>query len=369
MKSYTQLNSIQIDRIVKILRIANLDKSVKVNSLELETEFDNLTEIDDKIKPEDKDKVIYRNIQKGNNNIRLKGNKGTYFTISVGDWNRLGLENTNGHIVFNSNLSSSEIQIELGYCLQDEKFIYIVKKLYSTAGKGSMQSYANQYDKLYKSNADKSTPFDELLRAVDNEIIERPYEGKKKNQPNEKWISLSKIEKSKLYDKKYENEILHTFLSDITNILFSIENILIGKKDDLIEEVIAQKSLRQILSLEDKKRIELAAMEYVKNKWEDDDFNMIDVSANRGEEWGYDFEANEKYYIEVKGTTIQGDWNIIMTKNEYNASEKHKKKYFLCIVQFDNKEDLNVVNYEEIQYPSRGENLQIEPYTYTVKKK
>ena len=355
MKKYKLLDYAQVDRIIEILLNANLDKSVKINSLGLKTEFNNLSEIYDHKSGD------FRCIQNGSDNIYLKNSGGNYFAISVGDWRRK-VVNPKCHIIFHSNLITDRFDIEGGFCLQDDKFIYFAKRTYTQKGRGAMESYATEFNKKYNHRYpeifDKNSPFDTLLDVI----------GSDRNL-EDGWISLSKIEKSKFFDKKFENEILHTFLSDITNILFSIENILIGKKDDLIEEVIAQKSLRQILSLEDKKRIELAAMEYVKNKWEDDDFNMIDVSANRGEEWGYDFEANEKYYIEVKGTTIQGDWNIIMTKNEYNASEKHKKKYFLCIVQFDNKEDLNVVNYEEIQYPSRGENLQIEPYTYTVKKK
>lgn len=364
MKKYKLLDYAQIDRIVEILRSANLDKPVKVNSLGLKTEFNNLSKAT--FHP---GKGDGRYIQNNNQRIDLK-KKDYYFT--VGDWRRENVENSKGHILFISNLIVNKFHIECGFCLQDENFIHFAKKLYQRGGQGSMQRYVNQYDELYQYS-DKNAPFDILLEVVDNEVLDKL---------NEKWISLSKIEKSKLFDKKYENEILHTFLSDVTHFLFSLENILTGKKDDLTKEVlvkkdelqkevIAQKSLRQILSSEDKKRIELAAMGYVKNKWEEKGFLMSDVSANRGEEWGYDFEAEDgedEYYVEVKGTTIQGDWNIIMTKNEYNASEKHGYNYFLCIVQFDNKEDLNVVYYEAFPYSSQNEDLQIEPYTYIVKK-
>lgn len=365
IEKYKRLNSEQIDRIIHILFYAHLDKPIKINLLEFETEFNNLSEIYDFEGWGD-----FKYILNNEKQIKLKKNSnGEFFGFSIGDWGR-NVENSNGHIVFHSNLITKVFHIELGFCLQDEEFIYFTKKLFVRKGKGAMESYATSYNKIYNGyynssipeTFDKISPFNTLIEATNPEIL---------NYDNSKWISLIKIEKSKLFNENYKNEILYNFLYDITHFLISLENILIGKKDSLIKEVKAQKSKRNILSSEDKKRIESAAMKFVKERWEQEGFPMKDVSDKRGEDWGYDFEAEGEntFYVEVKGTTVHGDWNIIMTKNEFNASEKYRDNYFLCIVQFDNKEDLNVKKYEKIQYPTKNENLQFEPYTYTVIKK
>ena len=193
---------------------------------------------------EDKRKV-FKNILKNGNLSYFLENRGSRSRTSDN-------KRANGHFVCSTTVYNEYFfQIEFADCLTDEKAVYLIKKMYVGGGKGALKKYYNDYSKKFGIK-DINKPFDDLALVLDADVIE--YEGNS-------WITICKIDLNKMLDDEYKNETLQSILNDVCKCIFEMENILNFENEEVIKNIETKKALRQILSSEDKKRIELAAME------------------------------------------------------------------------------------------------------------
>lgn len=168
-------------------------------------------------------------------------------------------------------------------------------------------------------------------------------------------------EKSTLLAKFYEvgnlptnEEIMDDLLlfSKMLSEIYSLEDIGRGPNEFTNLQEVAQKQIKDFengtavvsngqgygLTPPQRKAVELRAMEVAKNWLKENGFSVKDVSATKPCDY-HAFKNKEKFYVEVKGTTGQGE-AVILTKNEVDLHSSVYPNNILMIISLINLEEL-----------------------------
>lgn len=203
-------------------------------------------------------------------------------------------------------------------------------------------NYMKEFDQLKKITSSKrlEEPFKSLISTrkklenyidlKDLKILFKSFNCSKKESElsNESFLNLAylyinEVEKSISY-----KELIET-TEKIDREMGKYDNAIIGKKDYITQEInnmfvgfIAEK---WVVEFEKKKLLKAKQYDLVDK--------IEHISNIKGDGFGYDIvsydENRNKIFIEVKGTTARMNIPFYVTKNEINASNKYKDKYYL----------------------------------------
>lgn len=160
-------------------------------------------------------------VQKNERNVLKINNKYYELFYNVGEW-RNNTRISDSHICLGTNPkkfgSDYFCQIELSQGLEDDEYIYIVKKISKLAGKGAI----TRLNSGLKSNKEKKhLRREKLVRELNAQVI---------NYDLEDWICIEKISIKDLYEKDKIQDILYSFMSKILRYTFTIEKIIYQSK-------------------------------------------------------------------------------------------------------------------------------------------
>lgn len=352
--SYHLINNIEAIRIKEILLNSQLTNLISIKQSRIELTIDLALRTGE-------EKVSFYN--EGRLNVLQINNKGFELFCQVTDWGQRRINDV--HIVLGTNRNMNKdipgpyserfSQIELSYCIKDDKYIYIVKNVSKFSGKGAIK-------RLFNNCKEKNEKEKRLQRLVDN------FGGEVIQYGDDEWLCLINISLTDLFDDQKKEEIFQRFFERFLRFSLLIEFIIaVPEESNLTGGMVGAKYFPQ-LTAEQKKLIESKAMRYVRKYYETKGYEIEDVSGQRG--LGYDYvgsNGNHCLFIEVKGTTMR-DWTINFTAHEYRACEEKGKNFILAVVSFDDTRRMNVKRFEEFEDPINQFGLKITPSQYVIKR-
>ncbi|MCK8817168.1 hypothetical protein MWH28_07315 [Natroniella sulfidigena] len=147
--------------------------------------------------------------------LQIKDKKYNLF-YNIGEW---GYETRipNAHICLGTNYSKFGeyfSQLELSQAVEDEDFIYIIKKLSKLAGKGAMARLNNNLGNNKEMKYERR-----------NMLVQK-FRGKVINYNSQDWLCIDKISITELNKKSKEEEILYSILYNFLKYSLCIEEII-----------------------------------------------------------------------------------------------------------------------------------------------
>lgn len=213
MESITRNNA---EKIKEILLESNINKKIELNFEGLGIKID-INGLSETTYDEEKN-VEGMYFLKGNlDNLCLKvSGRKYYLFLTSGAWD-YDYKIKNMHLALSSNckgLSNDFAELEISQALEDDKYIYIVKKLNKLAGRGTI---ARLNKGLGANKEEKEKRRIELVKRLDAKTI---------IYNNDEWMCVSIIKKDELLDEDKKSDILYKFLYDFLNYAFTIEAII-----------------------------------------------------------------------------------------------------------------------------------------------
>ncbi|WP_217078241.1 hypothetical protein [Clostridium baratii] len=215
MESITRNNA---EKIKEILLESNISRNIELNfeGLGIRVDVNGLSET---IYNEEKnvEGIYFLNNDLDKNTLCLTANNKKYYLFLIsGAWD-YDYKIKNMHLALSSNykgLSNDFAELEISQALEDDKYIYIVKKLNKLAGRGTI---ARLNKGLGANKEEKEKRRMELVERLDAKTI---------LYNNDEWMCVSIIKKDNLLDKDKKSDILYKFLYDFLNYAFTIEEIV-----------------------------------------------------------------------------------------------------------------------------------------------
>lgn len=360
--TYKLINEMEANKIKDILLKTPLNCHINISipQLKLNLEIDSVSETNDSTIFSEMEEVFFMK-EESTKVLRIE-NKEYELFYNIGEWGTYR-EIEGGHICLGTKPvtfgSRYFAQVELSQAVKDSDNIYIIKNITKMAGEGA----------VVRINSGLGT--DKVMKLKRRQQLAEGFEGKIIQVFDNEWLCISII-KIKDLDKESKRQlIMNQFMESFLRYAFLVESII---NEPIISELtggVINKTYFSKLTHEQKKKIEMAAMEEVQKYYESKGYILTDVSLQKG--LGYDFYAQRKghndLFIEVKGTTVCENWTIVLTASEYDASEKYKNDYHLIVVEFKDIKNLEVSNFNKLKWPSNNEIVQIRPSEYYVKKR
>ncbi len=265
---YEDVSEDSVKKISRVLKQQNLNKkiSIEYDDIDLKINFNSVSKYcpSQKIRRFDIDDDFHA--------VRYEG-KQVVLYMYMGEWST-NARIKNSHISIYTN--SSEIggerffQIELSDCIEDDNYIYILKKISKNTGSGAIYRLNNssyptkEREKRYKD-----------LRERRKELVRRTYSDVIKHI-NDDWICIYKFDKGKLFDSSYHEELFNECIEKIIEFTFAIESILVEVKklgefrqtaqkvDKLSNEALLSR-IKKINKIPNK--IETTQTSYVRNEY------------------------------------------------------------------------------------------------------
>lgn len=270
LEVYEEASESTVKEIRRLLKQQNLNKNIniKYDNIELEVNFNNLS----KYYPSKKLRSFY--MDDDINAIRFE-NKPVMLYMYIGHWsnnNNARIKNSHISIYTNSSKIGGErfFQIELSDCIEDDKYVYILKNISKNAGNGAisrLNKYSYPTTEREKRNNDLRERREELIRRTYSEVI---------NYNNNDWICIYKFDKEKLFKLSYHEELFNECIESIIAFTFSMESIVVEAKKfgnfiqtvPSIEKLPQKALLRQIKKVNKiPKKIEKTYTSYVRNEY------------------------------------------------------------------------------------------------------
>jgi len=209
------------NRIKEILISTGLIGDIEISSHNLELDL-TIDSVSIPIKDEhfiDMDKVYFM-FEESTSVLKIKEREYELF-FNLGEWGTRERRIPNSHLVLGTNPikfgSDYFCQIELSQAIEDEKNIYIIKNISKLAGGGAISRLNNG---LGKDKARKHIRREELIERLNLEVIS--YE-------NNDWCCVYKIDKDKLNNEAYYEDIFHEFMYSFLMYALTIESIVAEK--------------------------------------------------------------------------------------------------------------------------------------------
>lgn len=213
MESITRNNA---EKIKEILLESNINKKIELNFEDLGIKIDinglSKTTYD---KEKNVEGMYFFKDNLDNLCLKVSGRK-YYLFLTSGAWD-YNYKIKNMHLALSSNykgLSNDFAELEISQALEDNKYIYIVKKLNKLAGRGTI---ARLNKGLGDNKEEKEKRRMELVKRLDAKTI---------IYNNDEWMCVSIIKKDELLDEDKKSDILYKFLYDFLNYAFTIEDII-----------------------------------------------------------------------------------------------------------------------------------------------
>ena len=142
------------------------------------------------------------------------------YSFNLGEWG-YKTRIPKSHLVLGTNPikfgSDYFCQIELSQAVEDEENIYIIKNISKLAGEGAISRLNNG---LGNDKARKHKRREELIERLNLEVI---------SYDDNDWCCVYKIEKDKLNNKAYYEDIFHEFMYSFLMYALTIESIIAEK--------------------------------------------------------------------------------------------------------------------------------------------
>lgn len=217
-KSITVNNCNIIRRILKNT-ILNNKIEISIDNLELNLMVDSVS-----ITMEDEDFIdmekIYFMFKESTFVLEIKNRQYEMF-FNLGEWGSKERRIPKSHLVLGTNPlkfgSDYFCQIELSQAVEDMDYIYIIKNITKLAGEGAISRLNNG---LGKDRGKKHQRRTELVNRLDAELI---------SHDDNDWICIYKIDKNKLNDEHYHEEIFYEFIYSYLLYGLTVESIVAEK--------------------------------------------------------------------------------------------------------------------------------------------
>ena len=211
-------------KVKEILRKANLNREIAINipSLELQFKSDMISETMDDVESGYKMDRMYLMYQESTSSLKIKSKKYEVF-IRLGEW-AYETNIPNSHLVLGTNPrrfgTDYFCQIELSQSIEDNEYIYIIKKISKLAGKGAIERLNRGLGSDTVKKRQRRVTLVDKLKADVIAFNE------------DEWLCVSKIDKVKIENEDSHAEILSDFLEDLLIYAFTIESIVNEKTDE-----------------------------------------------------------------------------------------------------------------------------------------
>jgi|CZCB01.1.fsa_nt_gi hypothetical protein len=160
---------------------------------------------------------VYFMFEESTSVLKIKEREYELF-FNLGEWGSRERRIPNSHLVLGTNPikfgSDYFCQIELSQAVEDEENIYIIKNISKLAGEGAISRLNNG---LGNDKARKHKRREELIERLDLEVI---------SYDDNDWCCVYKIDKDKLNNETYYEEIFHEFMYSFLMYALTIESIV-----------------------------------------------------------------------------------------------------------------------------------------------
>jgi len=193
------------------IKIPNLDLSLTVDSVSVTMQNEEFLEKYSL----DMEKVYFM-YQESMPVLKIRNREYELF-FNLGEWG-YKTRIPKSHLVLGTNPikfgSDYFCQIELSQAVEDEENIYIIKNISKLAGEGAISRLNNG---LGNDKARKHKRREELIERLDLEVI---------SYDDNDWCCVYKIDKDKLNNETYYEEIFHEFMYSFLMYALTIESIV-----------------------------------------------------------------------------------------------------------------------------------------------
>ena len=193
------------------IKIPNLDLSLTVDSVSVTMQNEEFLEKYSL----DMEKVYFM-YQESTPVLKIRNREYELF-FNLGEWG-YKTRIPKSHLVLGTNPikfgSDFFCQIELSQAVEDEENIYIIKNISKLAGEGAISRLNNG---LGNDKARKHKRREELIERLDLEVI---------SYDDNDWCCVYKIDKDKLNNETYYEEIFHEFMYSFLMYALTIESIV-----------------------------------------------------------------------------------------------------------------------------------------------
>lgn len=193
------------------IKIPNLDLSLTVDSVSVTMQNEEFLEKYSL----DMEKVYFM-YQESTPVLKIRNREYELF-FNLGEWG-YKTRIPKSHLVLGTNPikfgSDYFCQIELSQAVEDEENIYIIKNISKLAGEGAISRLNNG---LGNDKARKHKRREELIERLDLEVI---------SYDDNDWCCVYKIDKDKLNNETYYEEIFHEFMYSFLMYALTIESIV-----------------------------------------------------------------------------------------------------------------------------------------------
>lgn len=193
------------------IKIPNLDLSLTVDSVSVTMQNEEFLEKYSL----DMEKVYFM-YQESMHVLKIRNREYELF-FNLGEWG-YKTRIPKSHLVLGTNPikfgSDFFCQIELSQAVEDEENIYIIKNISKLAGEGAISRLNNG---LGNDKARKHKRREELIERLDLEVI---------SYDDNDWCCVYKIDKDKLNNETYYEEIFHEFMYSFLMYALTIESIV-----------------------------------------------------------------------------------------------------------------------------------------------
>lgn len=222
LEDFEDVSEESVKEIRRVLKQQNLNKkiSIEYDDIDLKINFNSASKYypSQKIRRFDMDDDIHA--------IRYEG-KQVVLYMHIGGWStNPRIKNSHISIYTNSRKIGGDrfFQIELSDCIEDDNYIYILKKISKNTGSGAISRLNNSsYPTKEGEKRDKD------LRERRNELVRRTYSDVI-NYNNNDWICIYKFDKEKLFDSSYHEELFNECIEKIIEFTFAMESIVVEAK-------------------------------------------------------------------------------------------------------------------------------------------
>ena len=219
--SYELITVSNCNRIRKIIKDTVLNRNIEISmdNLELDLKIDSVS-----ITMEDEDFIdmekIYFMFEESTSVLKIKNREYEMF-FNLGKWGSKERRIPKSHLVLGTNPlkfgSDYFCQIELSQAVEDKDWIYIIKNITKLAGEGAISRLNNG---LGKDKGKKHQRRTELVTKLEAEVI---------SYNDNDWICVYKIDKNKLNDEYYHEEIFYEFMYSYLLYGLTVESIIVEK--------------------------------------------------------------------------------------------------------------------------------------------